>query len=772
MIEILKEHFDAVEEFKNKAEQYKKGELDSVRFKAFRVSMGIYEQRAKETYMTRPRIPGGVITKEQLETISALSKKYANGKMHITSRQGIQFQNVESLDEVYEIMSSLINVGITTKGTGGNTVRNVECSPLSGVSKDDVFDVTPYVKAVTDYLIKDSSTMNLPRKYKLAFSNSPEDTGNASISDLGFIAKVNSDGKRGFVVYGGGGFGGNPRVSIKLSDFIDAKDVLYYAQAMKEVFEKEGDRSNKHKARIRYIVGRLGEEKFIQLFNKQLEKVRKEKNLDLNIEITEKAHEDSVGNSSVDNEYKNVLFSQKKLGYYSVYIHPEGGNLHAKDLDKVLNFLSTLGYETSIRISNTQGFFVRDLKEEDAVKLLDIIKEFSSTSDIDNSLACAGASTCQLGLCLSQNFLSAIREAFKNEEKSIKNSLPRIFISGCPNSCGQHQKGRIGLSGRAKRSSDGLVPAYSVSFGGKVSEDGAKIGEDFGDVPAKKIPKFLIELAALKVQSGVEDFNEFLSGNVDAIKGLISKYSTIEDINENPDLYNDFGSCNRFSLEGRGAGECSTGVFDIIKLDLSNARNSFERFKNSKASGELYDAALSASRALLILKGIQVNKDREIFKEFIKNFVDVGYLKIEVKELIDTLIDYKLGDVKDISNKELDVEYVIEKVKAMYESLNGKLEITIPKEGSIEIDLNSSTEETSNIKDYEVIDFRGVQCPINFVKVKIELSKIKSGEKRGFYLDDGEPIQNVPKSVEGEGHKVVSTDTNYTGYNLLVVEKK
>ena len=772
MIEILKEHFDAVEEFKNKTEQFKKDEIDPIRFKAFRVSMGIYEQRIKETYMTRPRIPGGVITREQLETISELSKKYANGRMHITTRQGIQFQNVATLDDVYEIMNTLINVGITTKGTGGNTVRNVECSPLSGISKDDVFDVTLYAKAVTEYLIQDPSTMNLPRKYKIAFSNSPEDTANASISDLGFIAKINDEGKKGFVVYGGGGFGGNPRVALKLSDFIEDKDVLYYAKAMKEVFEKDGDRSNKHKARIRYIVTRLGEEKFIQLFNEQLEKVKKENKLDLNIEVTNEDYEDIVGNVEVPKAYKSVLFPQKKSGHYSVYIHPQGGNMSAEELDRVLHFTGKLGYETSIRISNTQGFYVRDLKEEDAFKLIELTRDFSSTADIDNSLACAGASTCQLGLCLSQNLLEAIREAFKNEDNDIRNALPRAFISGCPNSCGQHQKGKIGLSGRAKRSADGLVPAYSISFGGKVSVEGAKMGEDFGDIPAKKIPKFLVELAALKVEAGIEDFNEFVATNTEAIKELKSKYSVIEGISENPDLYNDFGSCSRFSIEGRGAGECSTGVFDIIKLDLSNSASSFERFKNSKESGDLYDAAVSSARALLILKGIDVNKDREIFKEFIKNYVDTGYLKSDVKELVDTLIDYKLGDVKDISDKAAQVEYIVGKVKAMYESLNGQLEITLPKESDADSNVEAVSKEEPKAAAYEIINFRGVQCPINFVKVKIELSKIKSGEQRGFYLDDGAPIQNVPKSVEGEGHKVVSIDTSFSGYNLLVVQKK
>ena len=661
-------------------------------------------------------------------------------------------------------MKELIEVGIITKGTGGNTVRNVGCAPLSGVSFDDIFDVTPYMDEVTNYLIKDPSTMNLPRKYKIAFSNSKEDIGNASISDLGFIAKI-ENGKKGFEVYGGGGFGGNPRVSLKLEDFIEAKDAVYYVQAMKELFEKEGDRTNKHKARIRYIVARLGEEKFIQLFNEELKRIKETRNLDLNIDDTlEEQTERKL--PIVSKEYENVLFPQKQAGYFSVYVHPQSAHLDVNNLDKIFAFVNKLDYKVSARLTNVQSFFVRDLKEKDAKELINITASFSSNFNVYNSVVCAGVSTCNLGLCLSQNLLKAIKEEFEKTTLEVKAALPRIFISGCPNSCGQHEKGKIGLRGRAKRTDDGLLPAYSVFFGGSVGSGGAKMGEVYDDVPAKKLPKFLVELAKLKVQVGYSDFDEFLKDKDKDIRDLINKYSTVETFAENQDLYYDFGASEKFSIEGRGQGECSTGVFDVIKLDLSNAESALEKFKNSKQSQDLYAAAVSSARTLLVLKGVDATKDREIFKEFSNNFVETGYVKAEINELFDVLIDYKLGDIKDISGKAELIEYLYNRVKALYESLNGKLEITLPKEVDSKI-----SGEVLESTDYEVIDFRGVKCPINFVKVKIELSKIKSGEKRGFYLDDGAPIQNVPKSVEKEGHKIISIDTNYDGYNLLTVEK-
>lgn len=555
MIKITGEMLKSIEDFKKSAELCEKDELDVAEYRRRIVAMGVYKQRVKGTYMVRLRATGGVIELNQLQAISEAAKKHGHGRIHFTTRQDIQFQALP-IDNIYNVMKDVIKVDITTKGACGDTVRNVGCSPLSGVALDEIFDVTTYLKAVINHLMKDPTSLQLPRKYKIAFSNTPEDTGNATMADLGFIAKINN-GVRGFEVYGAGGFGANPRMALKLADFIEDKDILYYAQAMKEVFDKEGDRANRNKARIRYILHRLGEEKFLELFNSQLKKVKTEVNLDFKIDEEDiksdrepiQTIEEAKKMLQANEEYKNILFAQKQLGYYSVYIHPEGGNLDSQDLDRILQFLNNLGYEVSIRLTTTQGFVVRDLKYNDAKKLINITSNISSMYNIDNSVSCIGHTTCSLGLCLSQDLLAAIRETFKDEDEKVKSALPKIFISGCPNSCGQHQQGMIGFSGRAKRSNDGLVPAYSVSFGGKLGAGVAKIGETYGDIPGKKIPKFVLDLANLKLASKFEDFEEFLENKSAQIRNLIEKYSSIESFSENPDLYYDFGSDEKFAIK-------------------------------------------------------------------------------------------------------------------------------------------------------------------------------------------------------------------------------
>ncbi len=764
MLKIPQEVIQEEKNYRNKVEELKNGILEAERFKPYRVSMGIYEQRDNDTYMIRTRIPSGVVTLEQLEKINSLAKQYAHGYIHFTTRQDIQFHKV-TLDDTVNIMEELLKAGIVTRGTGGNTARNVGCSPLAGVSTDDVFDVTPYALATTEYILKDPTIFNLPRKYKIAYSNSPEDTGNATIADLGLVAKI-QNGQKGFELYGGGGLGGSPNVSIKLDDFIPAKDALYHVQAMKELFENEGNRTNKHKARIRYILQRLGEEAFKAKYQEILHKVKNEKNIDL---IVDELSIDKQPAASIEVTHPLVV-PQKTAGYYALYIHPENGNLGASHLDQIIAFIKQLTYEVSIRLTSTQGFFVRDLLAADTERLLAITSAFTSKYDVDNSVACAGAATCKLGLCLSQNLLSAIKKEFEDAEQEIKLQLPRLFISGCQNSCGQHQKGEIGLHGKAKRVESGLVPMYAVLFGGAVGADKAKLGVDHGMLPAKKIPAFLLELAWLKKESGLSDFMAFLEQEKTSVCQLFESYSSIETESENAELYYDFGVAEKFSLKGRGPGECSAGVLDVIKLDISNANSAVCDFEKTNQPEKLYAASVSASRALLILKGVDTTKDRVIFKEFIHHFVDTGYVKTQVKKLVEDLLDYKLGDINQLDGHLDEVKYLIHKVSAMYESLSPKLEITLQKEEEIK----KAPELHEEIQDeaLNIVDLKGVKCPINFVKAKIEIAKIASGRLLGFYLDNGDPIANVPKSLEAEGHEIINIDDKYEGYNLLVVRKK
>jgi len=538
MITLTKEILNSIEEFKNRLQEYKEGKLENL--KPYSSIMGIYKEKLTDTYMVRPRIAGGVTTIKQLKNISKIAKKYLGVKIRFTTRQDIQFHCVK-IDYLGDMLDELVKVGLITKGAGGDGIRNIACSPLSGVSQDDVFDVTPYMKDVTNYMMKDPENLKLPRKYKIAFSNSPEDTTNATMTDIGFIAKI-VEGKKGFEVYGGGGLGGGARVALKLEDFIEDTEALYYVQAMKQVFEREGDRTNRQKARLRFVVQRLGEEEFIKMFRDELHRLKSKQNLKLSVGSKEEKIQSNLedNKSPWKNKYENIIYPQKQSGYYSLYVHPQNGNISTNDLDKVLEFLISLNYEISIRLTMTQGFFVRDLKEKDVEILMDKTSDFSSIFNMYNSIVCVGPKVCNFGINNSQGLFNNIIESFNNTSTDIKSALPRILIAGCHNSCAQPQKGLIGFVGKKKRADDKLVPVYSISFNGRVGAVGAKFGETFGEIPVKKIAKFLLELAELKVNSGYIDFVEFIENREMNVRELVTNYSLIESFSENPNLYSDF----------------------------------------------------------------------------------------------------------------------------------------------------------------------------------------------------------------------------------------
>ncbi len=522
MITITEDILISVKNFKEKLQQYHEGQLENL--KAFSSIMGIYKEGPKETYMVRPRIAGGVTTVKQLQGLSKIAEKYG-ADMRITTRQDIQLHSVK-VGDLGNVLDDLLKCGLITRGAGGDGVRNVACSPLSGVAQDEIFDVTPYVKAVTNFMMTDPVNLKLPRKYKIAFSNSLEDTANATIADIGFIAKI-VDGKKGFEVYGAGGLGGNAQVGIKLEDFIVDTEALYYVEAMKRVFAREGDRTNRHKARLRFVRLRLGEESFLKMFRKELDELKKSgQDVAFPIDFTEEKLKNAQEKQSPwDKKYENVIFPQQQAGYYSVYIHPRKAIMSTQDLNELLAFLSELDYETSIRVTLTQGLFVRDVKEKDVQNLLAIISKFSSIFNIENTVACVGPTICNFGLNNSQELLDSILEIFKNAPEDVKAALPRAFISGCPNSCGQHQKGLIGFTGRRGRTEQGVIPTYGMSFNGKVGPGAVRFGDVYGDVPAEKIANLLVDLANLKVHSKCKSFDAFIQEKEAEVKELVANYS-------------------------------------------------------------------------------------------------------------------------------------------------------------------------------------------------------------------------------------------------------
>lgn len=510
-----------IENYREKIKEYAEKGEEELKFKSFGAITGVYQERSGETYMVRPRTPAGIIELSQLKAISKIASKYGKRHIRFTTRQDIQFHKV-FLEDTVKVIDELKKVGIYTVGTGGNSARNVACSPLAGMEKEGVFDVTPYALAATNYIVKDENSVKLPRKLKLAFSGTKEDTGNTAFADLGFIVDK-TDGNEKFKVLIGGGFGSGSRLAVELDEKINPKDTLYYVEAVKEFFYCEGNRENRGKARFRHLIKKYGEEDFLTRFYSYLVEAKK-KDLDLNIvSILNTEKENEVYGKKIDFQ-DNRIIETNIIGIYAVYIHPRKGRLATTELNKIIRYIEGLDYEISIRLTPTQGFLLRGVRGEEVHGILDIIDPFTSKYEIDNSLVCVGADTCRTGIGSSQKLFQRILNKFRNADDSIKGQLPKLYISGCPSSCGQHLRGEIGLSGKLKKINGETVSVYSLYMGGAVG-DNRKLAEKRGDINAEDLPSFLYELAQLKMNTGIEKFREFRESKNQDIEILIHKYN-------------------------------------------------------------------------------------------------------------------------------------------------------------------------------------------------------------------------------------------------------
>ncbi|WP_250278197.1 nitrite/sulfite reductase [[Clostridium] colinum] len=498
-----------LEILREKGNKFLKREITMHEFKKESGRFGIYAERGGESFMIRIKIPFGIFTTKAIELTQYFMKKYNIKYIHITTRQAIQFHHL-SLDTVLEIFKETLENDFIGYGCGGNFPRNVTISPLSNVEVNECFDVIPYAKYTTDYFLQRMDTYKLPRKIKVGFSNSNTDLSNVTVTDLGFLATI-KDNKKYFKVFVAGGFGKNPQIGLELPQLIEPKDILYYVDALVELFKENGNYENRNKARIRYILKEKGNEEFLALYNSYIEK-SKEKDLDVEEPkeiIIPEANEGTL-------EENNNIIAQKQKGRYTVVIKPIGGFLDLKDFNNIVNFIQNTKSKDYISLiaSMEESFYVNNLDAKEAKELLDLCKEFNETTKLSQSLSCIGVPVCQIGLIESQSLLNNIIEHFKNNNLN-KDLLPKIHISGCPNSCSRHEVAMIGFMGKRRMVDGEIVDVCELSIDGGFTIGNTRFGKVVCDILSKDIPIFLQEIYEsldnknIKFEDfkGTQDFN-------------------------------------------------------------------------------------------------------------------------------------------------------------------------------------------------------------------------------------------------------------------------
>jgi len=765
----LAEDIDAYE---RDVQRFLSGELPAGVLKARRVPRGVYEQRQDGTYMVRVRVAGGTLGAEQAQELSVLARQHGNGLLHVTTRQDVQLHDMP-LDDTPAIMRRLMDAGLTSKGGGGNTVRNVTACPYAGICPRERFDVTPLAHAVTEYLIPLVGSYNLPRKYKIAFSGCPADCALAQVSDLGFIAEVR-EGQPGFRVVAGGGMGGHSRVADELFDWVPASDVIRISETVRRLFDELGDRSNKHRARLRYVFERMGVDGFRDRFEEKAQGAKDEgvPEWEGTISLNDSASDGSCVPPAFELVDGVRCLLQRQADLVAVPLHLPLGFVQADDFEKIGQLGLEFSQEKGLRTTRAQNLLIRFVKREDVQRLVDELRRLEtdvlSPTPLERFVACAGASTCRLGLCLARGAARAGAEALDDAglDPATLAALD-IHINGCPNACGHQPVGPVGLFGVAQRFEGRLAPCYRVTLGGRCGSDGARLGTPVGQVPARAMPAFLADLASdfQSGRSGTESFPAYFDRmGEEHFEQIVERHVEVPSYEDRPDFYRDFGVNEDFSLAGRGAGECGAGVFEVIQKDLAAADKAQEPF----------DILLPTARALLITRGVDAQDTDTVLREFETHFIDAGLVAEEFRGLLARARGFTQGWEQAFDGYEDAVERLLDRVKLLYSTLDANLEFHPPEgdgSGSGSHSGGPTPSPPAPSSPTAELDLRGVACPMNFVKAKLRLEGMDIGEALAIILDDGEPIQNVPASLRGEGQAIEQTEDLHDGHWRVVVRK-
>lgn len=515
-----------VPEFVRTTKAFYEGEVNVSEYKGFSGYYGSYAQRGGQANMLRLRMPAGFVTKERMAFVTEMLQKYSVKMLHFTTCQTIQLHHLTG-EQAGAIMEEALEAGIITIGSGGDFPRNVMCSPLSGVERGEYFDVAPWAKAASDYLLTLMQGKKLPRKLKVGFSNTPENVTHATFRDLGFVARKDNT----FDVYSAGGLGSNPKLGVLVAEQVEPEQIRYYIKAMWQTFCAYGDYVKRTRARSRYMQETLGgadayrkaflEELYkVQQWEQELMLCRKEVLTQYGSAVRNPVEQ---GETDIDIEKAVSSFRivpQKQTGLYSVLWHPIGGYPSVEVWCQVNDWLQKI-HGAELRLTPEQGAYIVNLTAKEAGELLSLTPE-GAKNIFETSVSCVGGNVCQVGMRdsagLLQNCVEAVRHA-----GIADTALPRMYVSGCPSSCGTHQIGALGFRGGVKRVDGKPEAAFTLFVNGNASEGKECMGKELGTMLERDIPDFLVKLGK-EVEASGKSYAEWQSDHPEMLESLANIY--------------------------------------------------------------------------------------------------------------------------------------------------------------------------------------------------------------------------------------------------------
>jgi len=583
---------EETEIFGQNVKLFRKGKISEDDFRRFRLQHGAYGSRLQQNYsMVRIKVPSGEMTPEQLEKIASLSEAFSIGSAHVSTRQNIQLHWVQ-LEDVSEVMRGLVEVGLTTREACGNTVRNVMCSHFAGICPDEEFDSTPYAKAIARFFLRNPVCQNLPRKFKINFACCSQH-GLVRIADIGLIP-AKKDGSNGFKIYLGGGLGAASFIGHQLEEFTSEVRLVSTCMAVIRLFDRLGNRENMARNRMRYLVNEMGWEKFQKLVIKERSNVEMTVSLETlgrykvetepqNIRQLPNGKKLPLINEKVDvnsDPYKRWLHSnvvsQKQNGYFVVFITLGAGDITASQLRSLAKTIRDYSGEGCARNTPNQNFAIRFIKAKDLPEFYNDLAKIGLANPgaltMSSAVGCSGTTSCNLAITNSHRLAKEIQSKFIELGLDTADDLrdSTIKISGCPNSCGQHEIATIGFYGGASRIGGTMTPTYTMMFGGRDGEDGL-LGRTVMRVPAKRVIPTLTKIIEIyrkerseneslsvwigKLINGVVNVNGQVR-NLDDIKTVLMSTISLPSAEEEPEAYMDYGNDIKFSAK-TAKGECA-----------------------------------------------------------------------------------------------------------------------------------------------------------------------------------------------------------------------
>jgi len=625
-------------DLERKIRLYHDGKIDDQRFRSLRLARGVYGQRQPGVQMVRIKLPFGKITTKQLLKISDISDEYSNGILHLTTRQDIQVHFV-SLDRTPELWTKLAEDDMTLREACGNTVRNVTASPFAGIDPEEPFDVSPYAYETYRFFIRNPICQELGRKFKIAFSSGNKDTAFSFIHDIGLIPRlkhVNGEQIRGFKVLVGGGLGSQPALAKTAYEFLHEDKLLPFIEGVVRVFDRYGERTNRNRARMKFLIEKIGFDNFLKLVDEE-SLALKIKSCKINRDILPEPeiphytglHEVEIYNKKDYEVWLNTnVFEQKQKGFFAVCIKVPLGNLSTRTARELVKVVKTYAAD-ELRITINQGLISKFMKEEAIPLFYSKLKEiglaepgFDSTLDIT---ACPGTDTCNLGISDSTSVSAELERVMKEEFPDlIFNNDIKIKISGCMNSCGQHGIANIGFHGSSIKYGGKVLPALQLLLGGGSPGNGkGRFSERVIKIPSKRVPSALRIILNDYEDNSFEGeyFNSYYDRRgKNYYQQLLRPLTDLSSLQ--PSDFTDWGDTAEFSTSV-GTGECAGVIIDLVATLLLEAEEKItwasEALNNNSFADSVYNSYSSfiwAAKALLLTRDISPSTHSGIINEF------------------------------------------------------------------------------------------------------------------------------------------------------------